>query len=104
MTDSEDTPERREFERYPLMLEATVSVGHVVVDCVIFYISPGGARIRLKGTEIRSEIDQIGTIVLHIPDFGGFEGKVIWTDDEYVGIQFSELQKTMVNLVIAAAS
>ena len=104
MTDSEVTTERREFERYPLMLDAKVSVGHVVVDCVIFYISHGGARIRLTGTEIRSEIDQIGTVVLHIPDFGGFEGKVIWTDDEYVGIQFTELQKTMVKLVIAAAS
>ncbi len=96
--------EKRQFERYPLMLESTVSVGREVIDCVIFDISAGGAKIRLKGTEVRPDKDQIETIVLHIPGFGGFDGKIIWTDDEYVGIQFRETHKTMVKLVIEKAS
>ena len=104
MTEARDFVERRQFERYPLMLESTVSVGREVIDCVIFDISAGGAKVRLMGTEIHPDKDQIVTIVLDIPGFGGFEGKIIWTDDEYVGIQFSETHKTMVKLVLEKAS
>ncbi len=104
MTEAPDIVEKRQFERYPLMLESTVSVGQAVLDCVIFNISAGGAKIRLKGSEIRPKNDQIESIVLHIPGFGEFEGRIVWTDDEYVGIQFRESHKTMVNLVIENAS
>ena len=104
MTEAPDIVEKRQFERYPLMLESTVLVGQAVLDCVIFNISAGGAKIRLKGSEIRPKNDQIESIVLHIPGFGEFEGRIVWTDDEYVGIQFRESHKTMVNLVIENAS
>ena len=104
MTEAPDFAEKRQFERYPLMLESKVSVGQTVLDCVIFDISAGGAKIRLKGSEIRPKNDQIESIVLHIPGFGEFEGRIVWTDDEYVGIQFRESHKTMVNLVIEKAS
>ena len=100
MTEARDFVENRQFERYPLMLESTVSVGQEVIDCVIFDISAGVAKVRLKGTEFRPKKDQIETIVLHIPGFGGFEGKIIWTDNEYVGINFREPHKTKVKLVI----
>lgn len=104
MTEAQDFVEQRQFERYPLMLESTVAVGQEVIDCVIFNISAGGAKLRLMGAEVHPENDEIVTIVLQIPGFGDFEGKVIWTDDEYIGIQFRESHKTMVNLVIAKAS
>ena len=71
---------------------------------MIFDISAGGAKVRLKETEISPKKDRIETIVLYIPDFGGFEGKIVWTDDQYVGIQFRETHKTMVKLVIEKAS
>ena len=96
--------EKRQFGRFPFMVESTVSVGQGVIDCVIFDISAGGAKVRLEGTEISPQKDRIETIVLHIPGFGGFEGKIVWTDDQYVGIQFRETHKTMVKLVIEKAS
>ena len=104
MTEARDFVERRQFGRFPFMLESTVSVGQEVIDCVIFDISAGGAKVRLTETEISPHKDHIETIVLHIPGFGGFEGKIAWTDDQYLGIQFHETHKTMVKLVIEKAS
>ena len=104
MTETRNFVEKRQFGRFPFMLESTVSVGQEILDCMIFDISAGGAKVRLKETEISPKKDRIETIVLHIPDFGGFEGKIVWTDDQYVGIQFRETHKTMVKLVIEKAS
>ena len=92
MTDAESFEERRQFERYPLMLEAETSLGGESLECTIFDVSAGGAKIRLKQ-------DPFKHVVLTIPPFGEFEGEVVWKDDEYVGIKFHEDQEKMMEVI-----
>ncbi len=96
--------EKRQFERYPLMLEAEVSHADQIIDCVIFDVSAGGAKVRLKGAVIDAQKSPIKRVLLHIPPFGGFEGDIVWTDDEYMGIKFYETHKTVVNMLLERAS
>lgn len=96
--------ERRKFERFPVLLEAAVLVDGDVIHCVIFDISASGAKLQLKGTEVHLEDDQVNLIKLKIPGFGDFDGEIIWTDDEYIGIKFHEKHKTMVKLVLESAT
>ncbi len=39
------------------------------------------------------------TAVLKIPESGDFEGDTIWTDDDFIGIDFHADHKTMVKLI-----
>ena len=96
MTDAEDFKERRQFERYPLLLEAEASLGGEDLECTIFDVSAGGAKIRLKQ-------DLFKHVVLTIPPFGEFEGEVVWKDDEYVGIKFHEDHEKMMEVILEMA-
>ena len=100
MTVPESVFERRRYERYPLMLEAGALIGGEALGAVIIDLSAGGAKLRLRGTEDHRSHDAADSIVLHIPKFGGFEGRIVWRDDDYVGIRFHEDHKTIVNLVL----
>ena len=91
--------DRRQFERYPLMLEAQVTIGAESFAAVIFDISAGGAKVQLKGAGKGAEIALPKTAVLAIPNFGGYGGDIIWIDDEFIGIDFHENHKTMVKLI-----
>ncbi len=93
MADPKTFKERRQFERYPLMLEAEVSVGGAAQDCTIFYVSAGGAKVRFAK-------DPFKNIVLRIPPYGEFEGEVVWKDDEFVGIKFHEDQEKMMEVIL----
>lgn len=93
MTDDQDFVERRQFERFPLMLEAEVSLGGEALGSMIFDVSAGGAKVRFKK-------DPFKHMVLKIPPFGEFEGEVMWKDDEYVGIRFSEDHAKMMDVIV----
>ena len=93
MTDDQDFVERRQFERFPLMLEAEVSLGGDALESMIFDVSAGGAKVRFKK-------DPFKHIVLKIPPFGEFEGEVMWKDDEYVGIRFHENHEKMMDAIV----
>ncbi len=100
MTVPENVFERRRHERYPLMMEAGALIGGEALGAVIIDLSAGGAKLRLRETEDHRSYDPADAIVLHIPKFGGFEGRVVWKDDDYVGIMFNEDHKTLVNLIL----
>ena len=104
MTLAEGFTERRQFERFPLLKEAEALVDGTTLGAVIFDITLDGAKIRLTDSELHPENDIAKPISLIIPDAGILEGRVIWTDDEYVGIRFDENQKTMLNLVLEGIS
>ncbi len=91
--------ERRQHERYPLMLEAAVTIGGESFAAVIYYISAGGAKVQLKDAGNAAENAMPKTASLKIPEDGGFEGDIIWTDDEFIGIDFHEDYKTTVKLI-----
>ncbi len=96
--------EKRKLERFPILLEATVLVDDDVINCVIFVISAGGAKVQLKGTEVHFEDDPVKLLQLNIPGFGDFDGEIVWTDDEYIGIKFHDNHKTVVKLVLESAT
>jgi hypothetical protein len=97
MTDAPDFKEKRQFERYPLMLDATVALGGDALEMTIFDVSAGGAKIRFKKDPLKS-------IVLKIPPFGEFEGEVVWKDEEYVGVKFNENQEKMAGVILEMTS
>ena len=103
MTVPVSVTERRRHERYPLMLEAGVLMGGDALGASIIDLSAGGAKLRLRGADVLQYYDLSASIVLHIPNFGGFEGKVVWKDDDYVGVMFNENHKTLVNLILDSA-
>ena len=100
MTVPESVIERRRHERYPLMMEAGVLIGGEALGAEIINLSAGGAKLRLRKIEEYQSCDPAASIVLHIPNFGGFEGRVVWKDDDYVGVMFNEDHKTLVNLIL----
>lgn len=91
--------EKRQFDRHPLMLEAQVTIGGESFAAVIFNISAAGAKVRLKDAGNAAETAAPKTAVLDIPDFGDCEGDIVWTDDDFIGIDFHEDHKTMVKLI-----
>ncbi len=91
--------ERRQHERYPLMLEAAVTIGGESFAAVIFDISAGGAKVQLKDAGNAAENAMPKTAVLEIPEYGGFEGDIVWIDDDFIGINFHENHKTTVKLI-----
>ena len=99
MTPEWDMTERRQHERYPLMLEAAVTIGSERFAAVIFNISAGSAKVRLKDAGNAAENAMPKTAVLEIPVFGDFESDIVWIDDDFIGINFHENHKTMVKLI-----
>ena len=99
MTPEWNMTERRQHERYPLMLEAAMTIGGESFAAVIFDISAGGAKVQLKDAGNAAENAMPKTVVLDIPEYGDYEGDIIWTDDDYIGIHFHENHKTMVKLI-----
>ena len=93
MSQAPEFEEKRQFERYPLMLEAEVALGGEAIAITIFDISAGGAKVRFKE-------DPLKRIVLKVPPFGEFEGEVVWKDDEYVGVKFNEDQQKMADVIV----
>ena len=93
MTDPSDFEEKRQFERYPLMLDAEVALGGEALAITIFDVSAGGAKIRFKE-------DPLKHIVIKVPPFGEFEGEIMWKDDEYVGVKFNEDQQKMAEVIV----
>ena len=99
MENSWTETDRRQFDRHPLMLKAQVTIGAESFAAVIFEISAGGAKVQLKDAGNAAENTMPKTAVLEIPEYGGFEGDIVWTDDEFIGIDFHEDYKTTVKLI-----
>ncbi len=91
--------DRRQFERHPLMLDAQVTIGGESFAVLIFDICAGGAKVQSLDAGKVAEIALPKTAVINIPDYGGYEGDIVWIDDEFIGIKFHESHKTMVKLI-----
>lgn len=80
--------ERRQTERFPIMMTASVTYADNDMDATIFDVSAGGAKVRLDGTEIPAENVLNHSFILNVPAYGKFPGDIVWKDDEYVGVKF----------------
>jgi hypothetical protein len=104
MTPEMEMIENRKFERHPLMLEAKVTIGNEPFQVLIYNISAAGAKLKLKGGGNMSAVEAPFPVVLDIPEYGDYEGDIVWTDDEFFGINFHENHKTMVKLITGQSS
>lgn len=104
MFTAENDTDRRQSERFPLMLDGEISIGATPHTCVIYDISADGAKIQVKGAEQGTEGAQLDDVVLSISRFGKFGGEIAWTDDNFMAIRFHENHKTMVSLILEDAS
>jgi hypothetical protein len=86
-------PERRKNTRFPLAMQADISFPDDVLEAKIFDLTPSGAKIRLSKSLLKN-------VVLNILPFGSFEGEIVWSDDEFIGIKFKEDHKAIVNLIL----
>lgn len=86
-------PERRRNTRFPLAMQADISFPDDVLDARIFDLTSSGAKIRLGKSLLKN-------VVLNILPFGSFEGEIVWSDDEFIGIKFKEDHKAIVNLIL----
>ena len=99
MENSWNGTDRRQFDRHPLMLEAQVTIGAESFAVLIFHISAGGAKVQSLDAGKVAEIVLPKSAVLDIPDYGGYEGDIVWVDGAFIGIEFHENHKTMVKLI-----
>ena len=99
MENSRTGDDRRQFERHPLMLDAKVTIGNESFAVLIFDISAGGAKLQSMDAGKVAEITPPKTAVLDIPDYGDYEGDIVWVDENFIGINFRESHKTMVKLI-----
>jgi hypothetical protein len=88
MMPNELTTERREADRFPIMMRASVMAGGVNLEATIFDVSACGAKVRLDGTDIPAPENMAQNVVLHIPAYGEFPADVVWRDEEYLGLRF----------------
>jgi hypothetical protein len=76
-----------------LAVEAEISFPDDVLKAAIFDLSSSGAKVRLRKSLLKS-------VVLNIMPFGSFEGEIVWSDDEFIGIKFDEDHKAVINLIL----
>jgi len=95
--------DRRQFERFPLMLDGEVSISGGTHACEVYEIAEHGAKFRLKHVDLATEIAVSDELVLSIFRFGGFDGEITWTDEDFVGIRFVENHKAMIGLILEDA-
>lgn len=81
------------------MLEAAVTIGGETFAAVIWDISAGGAKVQLRDAGNAAENAMPKAAVFDIPEYGGFEGDIVWIDDDFIGINFHENYKTTVKLI-----
>jgi len=90
--------ERREFERFSLMLDASVTFAGEYYDVVLIDISAGGAKFQFKMIP-PSLPDSNAEVAIEVPPHGGFYGNIVWVDGNYAGIKFDENHKAAASLI-----
>ena len=90
MVTPQEMEERRQSERFPILMKAAVLFGADIVEATIFDVSANGAKVRLDCDTLPAAATVNGLAVLQIPEIGNFTGQIVWTDEEYLGLSFFE--------------
>ena len=103
MTYKDNHTEQRKSERLPTMMDISMTRGGQMVEGVLVNISEGGAKIRVATAASNEHGSKPENIVLNIPRFGEFDGKIVWSEGKFAGIQFAENHKALFSLIREAA-
>ena len=91
---------RRIHPRYPVMWQGTISAetefDAYVINCTIRNVSITGVHV-LVDRAVASD----SPVKLHISGVGVFEGRVSWSEDERLGVQFVDAPDDVAELIKA---
>ncbi len=82
--------EKREFQRIPMDVRASVTGEGAFIACSIRNVADDGAKVMLLAKCEHLHIAEGSDICLNVPKYDELCGRVIWVHDEYLGIQFDE--------------
>jgi hypothetical protein len=91
--------EKREEERQEVSLPAKVTSAGGEIPCQVLNISPGGAKI-----EAHEEFDKEAEIKLTFVGYGGIDGRVVWRQAGFHGLQFKGDRDKIVEILLAVAT
>ncbi len=86
--------ERRRRQRLPTTWSATIHFGPRAIDGVIANISASGALILAK-----HDIPIDTLIILRVEQFGYLPGRVVWCNDDRLGVQFLDTPQRTAQLL-----
>jgi hypothetical protein len=89
--------DRRKHYRREVRWWGQIEVGTDRFACTVLELSRSGARVRVGEREIAME-----PVKLEMPPFGDFRGKVVWSSDGVVGIEFAAEEDHRVAKLIAS--
>jgi len=89
---------RRQDERYPSLLDATLSHGDQIFQCRLKNISVGGAMV-----ELDREIDTKDAVTLNLGAFGEFACEIIWQNKTRLGLTFLDKTGKMAEVIMGIA-
>ena len=77
--------------------DVTVKMNAQEINGTLFDIGAGGAKVRLSQTVL--DVVENTPVTLGISEFGEFDGKIVWADGKFVGMEFAENHKALVSLI-----
>jgi len=83
--DQEDFAERQKFPRSFVLCSAQLTLGTGTAPCEILNISLGGVKLRLL-----APLAGDAEAMLTLEDQGTFKCRVVWRDEQYLGMEFVE--------------
>lgn len=92
-----DGEDRRKHYRHKVRWWGQIEVGTERFACTVSDLSRSGARVCVAQPVIAMEL-----VRLEMPPFGDFEGKVVWSSDGVVGIEFAAEEHHRVAKLVAS--
>ncbi len=74
---------KRQFKRASVLWQATLNCGNEPLDCQIYNVSPGGAKLRLA-----EPLTRFTQVQLDGRRFGKIPARVVWHQDDWIGLSF----------------
>ena len=90
--------DKRREERQAVKLPALLSTAAGEVTCEVLNISPGGAKVEAQG-----EFDKHAEVTLSFDDYGRFDGRVVWRQAKFHGLQFKGDHDKIAEILLAVA-
>jgi hypothetical protein len=103
MTDTIEFPaiqspaSRRSHARHETRWWASFAIGAEHLDCYVYNVSLGGAKLLLFGAVTGQ------TAALFIPPFGVFQCEVRWVTYTFVGVEFARFERHRTGSLVAHA-
>lgn len=73
----------RQFKRASVLWQATLNCGNEPLDCQVYNISAGGAKLRLA-----EPLTRFTHVQLDGRRFGKIPARVVWHQDDWIGLSF----------------